>query len=158
MMNVCSRVVLIVLFALSGGEVMSSPLEPKHGLVVVTIGRVEFAGDLEPAYPGDIPFGSLFDVSIRNVQVVMGDFPRNVRSVRLSATHKEVLRPGSRISLFTKSSTDGVDVVHWERLFVATCVPDGYWFESDLAGKESYQEKASTRRTGRSCVIIDAAQ
>lgn len=48
--------------------------------------------------------------------------------------------------------------MHWERLFVATCVPDGYWLESDLAGEESYRESASTRRAGRSCIVIDGVE
>lgn len=69
-MNLVSRVVLLFVFALSSSEAMSSSVEEAHGLVVVTIGRVEFAGDLEPAYPGDIPFGSSFDVRILNVQVI----------------------------------------------------------------------------------------
>jgi hypothetical protein len=157
-MNVCGKVVLMICFALSSGKVMSSPPGPKHGLVLATIERVEFVGSLEPAYPGDIPFGSLFDVIIRNVQVVRGEFPNNVHMVRLSATHKELFKRGSRISIFMKNTTDGVEVVHWERLFFATCVPDGYWLESDLVGEESYQEKPSARRTGRSCVIIDTPQ
>lgn len=147
--------VIFLLFGLLCGQAMGDASAERHGLIVASVGTVRFAGELEPAYPGDIPIGSLYEVRISNVQVLRGSFPKGVRSVTLAATHEGVLKRNERISIFVRETANGLEVVHWDRLFVATCVPNGYWLESELADQASYEESASIRRPARSCILVD---
>lgn len=127
----------------------------RHAIVVATVSKVRYVQDLEPAYPGDIPLGSIFEVKISRPQVVRGDFPEDVRELRLTATHKEVLELRKRIAIFVEIRQDEISAVTWADVFSATCFDDELWSASELKEQWDYAEKSRLRSDARSCVYLD---
>lgn len=126
-----------------------------YSLATATIRDVTYVEDMAPEFDGDVPMGSRFKVKVSGLRSLRGEVPAGISSFELTATHREVLKIGETISLLLKNEAGRVDVIHWEWLFTATCVPEELWRDSGLDGQETYKEVPTDRRGPRSCTIVD---
>lgn len=158
-MNVRLKAIAAIALVVSFGAVSASAHEragaaSDQAIIVAKVLKVKYIKDLEPAYPGDIPLGSVFQVRISRPQIVKGEFPDRVRDLLLTATHKEVLQSRERIAILVESRAGEVSVVTWTDVFSAACFPSELAQEGRLRDRWDYTEKHSVSEGLRTCVYL----